>query len=246
MPLLPDPSHLLRVQPADPLLRFRVSGSSRGSAARDGDVVGWTALRGRNHDECWATVLGTDLHRVVALLEELRSVEHIVGMTVRAESFAGLPEKFKGGEPAHWSLFLLDRAQLRERPTAAASELPPDDVRIAGLLRYSKSAHVFPGDAKRPRWAGVIEGGQLVSVAGVVREPSGARHIVSVCTHPDARGRRLAEASIAALIDPGEVFLEMYSSNEQGRRAYERMGFVEVGRYASAVLPTSAVLPASS
>lgn len=240
MPLLPDPSHLLRVQPTDPLLRFRVSGASIGSAARDGDVVGWTALRGRNHDECWATVLGTDQRRVAAVLEDIGAVERIAGVTVQAESFAALPEKFKGPDPGHWSLFLRDRAHVgheRRGERAAAVELLPDDERIAELLRHSTSAHVFPGDAKGPRWAGVIEDGQLMSVAGAFEEPSGALHIVSVCTHPQARGRRLAEASIAALLNPGEVFLEMYSANEQGRRAYVRMGFVEVGRYASALLP---------
>jgi ribosomal protein S18 acetylase RimI-like enzyme len=148
----------------------------------------------------------------------------------------------KGPQPAHWSLFLLDRGQTREpaaRERLAAVELLPDDERIGDLLRHSSSAHVFPGDARGPRWAGVIEDDQLMSVAGALREPTGALHIVSVCTHPAARGRRLAEASIAALISPGEVFLEMYSSNEQGRRVYERMGFVEVGRYASWLLPAS-------
>lgn len=240
MPLLPDPSHLLRAQPTDPLLRFRVSGLSKGSAARDGDHVGWTSLRGRSHGECWATVLGTDQQRVVALLEELCAAEPVDGVTVRARHFAGLPERIKGPQPAYWSLFLLDPTQSRRRVSqecVVAVELPPDDDRIGELLRHSTSAHVFPGDARSPRWAGVIEDDQLVSVAGALREPSGALHIVSVCTHPDARGRRLAEASIAALLTQGEVYLEMYSSNEQGRSAYERMGFVEVGRYASALLP---------
>ena len=121
-------------------------------------------------------------------------------------------------------------------------DLALDDDRIAPLLAHSDSAHVFPGDPRLVRWAGVEEDGELVAVAGQVTEPSGAAHLLSVCTHPDHRGRGLAREActrvMSAAIAHGApmLVLEMYTANEAGRRAYSALGFVERGRYASGLL----------
>jgi len=100
---------------------------------------------------------------------------------------------------------------------------------------------VFPGD--RPaQWAGIVEGNALLCVAARFDESNGYAHVVSVCTHPRARGRGLAQQAIGLLVERarGEdcrgVMLEMYASNEPARRAYGRMGFAEVGRYKSGLL----------
>jgi predicted GNAT family acetyltransferase len=79
-------------------------------------------------------------------------------------------------------------------------------------------------------------------VAAQRAEATGAAHIVSVCTDPAQRGRGLAGHACtrimqAAVADGAPaIVLEMYVANEAGRRAYQALGFEEVGRYRSGLL----------
>ena len=83
---------------------------------------------------------------------------------------------------------------------------------------------------------------RLVAVAGQITEPSGAAHLVSVCTDPDHRGRRLARQACLGIMHRAVadgapmLVLEMYAANEAGRRAYSALGFVEAGTYRSGLL----------
>ena len=123
-----------------------------------------------------------------------------------------------------------------------AIDLAHDDPRIAPLLAHSDSAHIFPGDPRIVRWVGVVEDDRLVSVAAQRRETTGAAHICSVCTEPGRRGEGLARRActrimaLAARERAPAIVLEMYAANEAGRRTYEALGFVEVGRYRSGLL----------
>ena len=123
-----------------------------------------------------------------------------------------------------------------------AVDLALDDPRIAVLLTHSTSAHIYPGDPRIVRWAGMVDGDRLLSVAGQITERTGAAHIVSVCTDPTVRGRGLARHACSRIIESAigdevpMIVLEMYAENEAGRRTYSALGFTEVGRYRSGLL----------
>ncbi len=163
------------------------------------------------------------------------------GVTVAEAAFALLPERLRSPDPGHWCLWVLDPADA-VLGTSDAVDVDLDDPRIGPLLAHSDSAHIFPGNPRLVRWAGMLDGDRLVSVAAQVTEESGAAHLVSVCTDPAYRGRGLARHACTRImqsaIDDGApmLVLEMYVANEAGRRAYAALGFTEVGRYLSGLL----------
>lgn len=233
-------------RPDDPLVRWMVAPggtgdlSAGGHAVSDGANVAWLG-RASRPGERWVTGLGEDPAVVVRLVAQIAAEHEVDGVTISEPAFAHLPPDLTSPDPGHWCFWTLDpdSARLGE---SRAIDLDLDDPRIAPLLAYSDSAHVFPGNARLVRWAGVEEDGELVAVAGQVTEASGAAHLLSVCTHPDHRGRGLARdvctRIMSAAIAEGApmLVLEMYTANEAGRRAYSALGFVERGRYASGLL----------
>jgi ribosomal protein S18 acetylase RimI-like enzyme len=170
------------------------------------------------------------------------AAEHdIHGVTVPEEAFERLPADLRSPDPGHWCLWTLDPASATAHESSAI-DIALDDPRIGPLLAYSDSAHIFPGHPRLERWSGILDGDRLVAVAARITEPSGAAHLVSVCTDPQFRGRGLARDVCARLIDAAVaegvpmIVLEMYVANDAGRRVYSRLGFTEVGRYRSGLL----------
>lgn len=222
-------------------MRWIVDPRDVGLIAIDGDHAAWTHSA-ETAGELWATGLGDDPARVVALVERLDEARPLDGITVPDHVFRALPKHLRSPKHGYWSCWFLDYDADLDRANRAV-ELPPDDPRIAPLLQHSTSAYVLPGDPRVARWTGVVEDGRLVSVAGQLTEHDGVAHIVSVCTHPDRRGRGLARDVCNAIItsarDEGApmVYLEMYARNEAGRRTYSALGFVESGTYRSGLLP---------
>ncbi len=235
-----QPTRPLQVRPTDPFVRWMVADDEPPDLIADGDAVAWMG-RATRPGENWVTALGADPHVVVSLVEQLESRNRVDGITVTESAFALLPDRLRSPDPGHWCFWTLDpnAARLGE---SRAMDLALDDPRIAPLLVHSDSAHIFPGNPRVVRWAGVEEGGELVAVAGQVTEPSGAAHLLSVCTHPGHRGRGLARevcarVMSAAIADGAPMLvLEMYTANEAGRRAYSALGFTEQGRYCSGLL----------
>jgi GNAT superfamily N-acetyltransferase len=240
-----------RAAPTDPFVRLRLHDDAVAAAVIDGPAVAWMSIRSAARrresgqdgiavvQERWASVCGTDPERMVRALVALDSRVSVDGVTVPEGIFGLLPPRLTSTDPGHWSLWELGSDAPGE--PGRARLLDPADRRIRPLLQYSPSAHVFPGD--RPaEWAGIVEGDDLLAVAARIDEPNGFAHVVSVCTDPRARGRRLAQQAIGLLIEQARrdgcrgVMLEMYASNEPARRAYHRMGFTEVGRYLSGLL----------
>ncbi|MBU6243638.1 MAG: GNAT family N-acetyltransferase [Actinomycetales bacterium] len=248
--------------PADPYVRLRLHDDAIAEAVIDGPAVAWMSIRnatrrpsgrslGAGDDgpaavrERWGSLCGSDAPRMIRALVELDSRVGLDGrggldgVTVPAGIFGLLPPGLTSPDPGHWSLWeLSDDAHA---VPGRARLLDPADDRIRPLLMHSPSAHVFPGD--RPaQWAGIVEGDDLLAVAARIDEPNGFAHVVSVCTDPRARGRRLAQQAIGLLIEQARsdgcrgVMLEMYASNDPARRAYLRMGFAEVGQYMSGLL----------
>jgi ribosomal protein S18 acetylase RimI-like enzyme len=191
--------------------------------------------------EVWVTAFGEDPAACARLVIELAASTAIDGVTVPEDAFAVLPPELRSPDHGHWCFWVHDPELVPIGETIAV-DLDLDDPRIAPLLQFSDSAHMFPGDPRIQRWAGVVEGGRLVSVAAQRAEATGAAHIVSVCTDPAQRGRGLAGHACtrimqAAVTDGAPaIVLEMYVANEAGRRAYQALGFEEVGRYRSGLL----------
>lgn len=236
-------------RPDDPLVRWMVvrtgvDGAGDMSVDRpgvaEGTNVAWLG-RAARPGERWVTGLGDDPATVVRLVRQIASEHEVDGVTITESAFGHLPPELTSPDPGHWCFWTLDPAEARLGPSTAV-DLELDDPRIRPLLEHSDSAHVFPGDPRIVRWTGVEEDGDLAAVAGQVTEPSGAAHLLSVCTHPDRRGRGLAREVctriMAAAIADGApmLVLEMYTANEAGRRAYSALGFTERGRYASGLL----------
>lgn len=235
---------LLRARPGDPFVRWHLDPSSIEEAVVDGDHVAWTRLR-RNGSERWATGLGEDPARIAAMLRVLDARAAIDGVTVAAAVLPGLPPSLRAPETGHWSLWVMDASAVpngTNELATAARVIGGEDQRINELLRHSASAHVFAGDASVVRWAGVERGGHLVAVAGQEVEPTGAAHIVSVCTDPEFRGqgfgRAVCSRLVVAAVESGAkaVVLEMYAANDAGRALYRSVGFSEVGTYQSGLL----------
>ena len=229
-----------QVRPTDPYLRWVVSDREPPALVHRGENVAWLG-RAARPGEAWITGLGDEASTVVALVEELARAHDVDGVTVSEPAFALLPDHLRSPDPGHWCFWTLDPAGLEPVETSAVG-LSLDDGRIAALLEHSDSAHIFPGDPAIVRWSGVLVDERLVAVAGQVTERSGAAHLVSVCTHPEFRGRGLAgqacRHALQAAVAEGApmLVLEMYVANEAGRRTYRALGFTEVGRYFSGLL----------
>lgn len=80
------------------------------------------------------------------------------------------------------------------------------------------------------RYVGVWEGGRLIAMAGERMRVPGHVELSAICTHPDARGRRLAERLtmhlVRAALQRGEVpFLHVRPDNTAAVSLYRRLGF---------------------
>mgnify|MGYP006280969779 CR=1 FL=1 len=175
------------------------------------------------------------------MVVQLARRHDVDGVTVNESAFGHLPLQLQSPDPGHWC-YWTRAAHVAGLDPGHAREFDHADARIAALLKHSTSAHIFPGDDRIVAWYGIEVDGELVAVAGRLREASGAAHLVSVCTHPDLRGRGLAEQVCSAAMLDGiaegapMLVLEMYVANDAGRALYSRLGYTEQGRYLSGLL----------
>ncbi len=231
---------LRQLRPTDPYIRWVIGDEVPDVVIQEGDCIGWVG-GAETPGEVWATALGPDPRLAAALVERLAETTRIDGVTVPEDAFEFLPATLQSPDHGHWCFWVHEPEVVPIGQTDAV-DLALDDPRIGPLLSHSDSAHIFPGDARIVRWAGVVEGTHLVSVAAQRTEASGVAHICSVCTEPDRRGEGLARRActrimqIAAAEGAPAIVLEMYVANDAGRRTYEALGFREVGRYRSGLL----------
>jgi ribosomal protein S18 acetylase RimI-like enzyme len=80
-------------------------------------------------------------------------------------------------------------------------------------------------------YLGIRGGGRLIAMAGERMKFPGFTEISAVCTHPEHRGRGLAEAlvriSMRKILDRGEVpFLHIFSDNVAAGALYKKLGFM--------------------
>jgi ribosomal protein S18 acetylase RimI-like enzyme len=111
----------------------------------------------------------------------------------------------------------------------------PDLPALASLLARREGFAPFTAEMLRHGvYAGVRAGGELVAVAGthVVAAERGVAALGNVFTAPEARGRGLARAATAAVIEElvargcDRVVLNVAADNEAALRLYRRLGFV--------------------
>jgi ribosomal protein S18 acetylase RimI-like enzyme len=233
-------SELRLLRPNDPFVVWVLGDLTPEHVLVDGDNVAFIG-DAETDGEVWVTALGEDANACARLVVTMAASSMIDGVTVPEDAFALLPPELQSPDHGHWCFWVHD-ADLVPVGKTDAIELAADDPRIAPLLAHSDSAHIFPGDPRIVRWAGVVDGEELVSVAGQRLERTGAAHICSVCTAPDRRGQGLARRActrimqIAAVEASPAIVLEMYAANESGRRTYQALGFRETGRYRSGLL----------
>lgn len=230
----------------DPYLRWRAQSELTDPVVVIDDNVGWVWERhwDGNH-EGWATVIGDDPEVATRIIDALRARRSFEGVTVRRRILDRLPERLRPVEFGEWCAWTLDPSRVTWDRDVEVVELDRSDRRIDVLLAHSESAYIKSDDESISHWVGIQRDGELMAVAGSHPEPSGAAHIVSVCTHPDARGQRLAEKVCRTLMriarDEGAplIYLEMYAGNDAGRRLYERIGMKQAPIFASGLLPTA-------
>ena len=145
--------------------------------------------------------------------------------------------------PAGWKvLFAGEGHQMVRTSRGAASPQLPDEATMRALTAddvvamSDLVARTEPGPW-RPRtielggYVGIFHGEALVAMAGQRLWIGCYREISAVCTEPDARGRGLASALVARLVNrilaAGEVpFLHVDVENPLAIALYRRLGFV--------------------
>jgi ribosomal protein S18 acetylase RimI-like enzyme len=109
--------------------------------------------------------------------------------------------------------------------------LGPDDAEEASaLVALTQPGPFRPRTIELGTYVGYREGGRLLAMAGERLCPPGHTEISAVCTHPDARGRGLANALTAhvarGISARGETsFLHVKDNNHGAIGVYQRLGF---------------------
>ncbi len=130
-------------------------------------------------------------------------------------------------------------------PVRGAVEWIEDIDRVTALLEAAApESYAWPGRPGVRAWAGVVEGGALVSVAADAWSAPEVGFIAGVATAPGVRGRGLSRAVCgfvtAELVTRcGRVALMVDSGNESAIAVYRRLGYtyrpVAAARHAAAV-----------
>jgi ribosomal protein S18 acetylase RimI-like enzyme len=124
-------------------------------------------------------------------------------------------------------------------PGLAPEALATRDVaEMLALVDETRPGPFGPRTIEMGGYVGFREGGRLVAMAGERLRPAGHAEVSGVCTHPDVRGRGLAEALVRAVVcgiqARGELpFLHVAQESPSGataRALYERIGFRERAR----------------
>jgi len=111
-------------------------------------------------------------------------------------------------------------------PLAAA-----DVAAMQELVRLTNPGPFGPRTIELGRFVGIRNRGRLVAMAGERMWVDGFREVSGICTHPDVRGRGLARALAARVINrmlaAGETpFLHVLSANAGAIELYRALGFV--------------------
>lgn len=106
----------------------------------------------------------------------------------------------------------------------------PDAAEMLALAQLTRPSPFMALTHRMGRYIGVRQHGRLVAMAGERFRQPGFTEVSGVCTHPDARGQRLARrlsALVAARIAArGEQpYLHVWAENAAAIALYEALGF---------------------
>jgi GNAT superfamily N-acetyltransferase len=165
------------------------------------------------------------------------ALQPLVGSTgavvVRRDGVGRHVDGARSFELACLQMTATERLDARDPPGGiTVSELGAADVaEMVELIELTRPGPFRPRTVELGRYLGARdEGGTLVAIGGERMHLPGATEISAVCTHPDQRGRGLAEllvrAVAAGIDDRGErPILHVATDNHGAIRLYERLGF---------------------
>jgi ribosomal protein S18 acetylase RimI-like enzyme len=164
------------------------------------------------------------------------------------ESFAALHAMLGTGEPAVMftpdpvtapAQFETVMAATGEQMTGTPSEATcceplvalgeEDAPAMRELVALTNPGPFGPRTHRLGRFLGVKTAGRLVAMTGERMAPGPYTEMTAVCVHPDFRGRRFAQALLAAvsrgILARGEIpFLHVFSDNASAIALYKRQG----------------------
>jgi GNAT superfamily N-acetyltransferase len=117
---------------------------------------------------------------------------------------------------------------------AAADEITPmtatDVAEMVALADLTKPGPMFERVLALGSYFGVRDGARLVAIAGERLHLTGYTEVSGVCTHPEYRGRGLANKLISTLVArilarSETPFLHVKTDNISAERLYETLGF---------------------
>ena len=108
---------------------------------------------------------------------------------------------------------------------------PADFTEMEALAALTEPGPFRSNTASLGGFLGIRIDGRLAAMAGQRLAPTGFAEVSAVCTHPDFRGRGLAQALVAAVTRhihaSGRIpFLSSFEGNAAAIRVYRQVGFV--------------------
>lgn len=106
-----------------------------------------------------------------------------------------------------------------------------DDPAVQALVELTQPGPFAAHTMQMGHFLGVMENGHLVAMAGERMRLDRHVELSAICTHPQARGRRLAEHLMRRLmrdaLERGQTpFLHVLAQNASAISLYKRLGFV--------------------
>lgn len=188
----------------------------------------------------WCLGPHADLARLAHLAVD--RVEPPGRVSTEAASYDGLPGAWRFPTEGHWH-WMLTHDQPPAHPLEPSVVEVDDAGAIDALLDLANpGSFARPGSRGVECWLGVPGPDGLLSVGALYRDPSGAGHLRSVTTRPDAAGRGLGTAVSAALTRralgrSGTATLGVYVDNAPALAVYDRLGFRTVVTFRSGRAP---------